>query len=202
MGGMGAITGIGGYEQTLRRRAIDTLNHILQRTFLLVSSYGNGKFQKSGLPRHPHGTNEFKEVEVLSGGLTGYRKEIFKEFEFDEKLIGYSYMEDIDFSRRVSYKYKLFYDPQAKLEHKHTAGGRGGIRDNRKMYMLNHRYLFFKNFYPRNRLLIIPHWWSILGLIAYSLISWSKEPVKGYLDGLREFRKRKGELLGVGSGKA
>ena len=88
------------------------------------------------------------------------------------------------------------------MEHKRAAGGRGGIRDNRKMYMFSHRYLFFKNFYPRNRLFIILHWWSILGLIAYSLISRSKEPVKGYLDGLREFRKRKGELLGIGSGKA
>ena len=111
-------------------------------------------------------------------------------------------MEDIDFSRRVSYKYKLFYDPQAKLEHKHTGVRLGSIRANRKMYMFNYRYLFFKNFYPRNRLLIVPHWWSIFGLIASSLISRSRDPFHGYLDGLREFKHRKGELLGVGSHNA
>lgn len=186
MGGMGTMINIGGYKETY------TLSYIIKRFFLLQHNYGNGKFQKSGFPRHPYGTNQFKEVEVLGGGLTGYRKEVFKEFNFDENLTGYSFMEDVDFSRRVSYKYKLFYNPEAKLEHRVGRGGRGDIRENRKTYILNHRYLFFKNFFPRNKLYVIPHWWSILGLIIYSLIFESKESVRGYVDGLKESRKRRG----------
>jgi GT2 family glycosyltransferase len=193
MGGMGDLIRP---TQTFKRKMYKIFKHnIFNHFFLIQHDYGNGKFQKSGLPRHPYGTNKFKEVEVLGGCIMSYRKEIFKEFNFDENLIGYSFMEDVDFSRRVSYKYKLFYNPDTKLEHKHASDGCGNVRDNRKMYMVNHRYLFFKNFYSRNKLFILAHWWSLLGLIIHSLIFESKEATKGYFDGLKEFKKRKEELL-------
>ena len=189
VGGMGTFIGMP------KLSTIGLLINLFKRFFLLQHDYGNGKFQKSGFPRHSYGTNKFKEVEVLGGGLTGYRKEVFYDFAFDENLTGYSYMEDLDFSRRVSYKYKLFFNPEAKVEHRHAEGGRGNISDRRKMYMVNHRYFSFKNFYSRNKLFIVFHWWSILGLIIYSLVFESKEATKGYLEGLKEFKKRKEELL-------
>ena len=192
MGGMGSFIGMP--RLTAKEWLIKLFNHF----FLLPHNYSNGKFRKSGFAQYPYGTNEFREVEVLGGCLMSYRKKIFKEFNFDENLTGYSYMEDADFSRRVSYKYKLFYNPEAKLEHLHAESGRDNIRDNRKMIMVNHRYFFFKNFYPRNKLSIIPHWWSILGLIISSFIFRPKDAIdatKGYLDGLKEFKKRKGKLL-------
>lgn len=188
MGGMGTILGLPMLSVTGR------LINLFRRFFLLQHDYGNGKFQKSGFPRHPYGTSNFKEVEVLGGCVMAYRTDILKEFKFDEKLTGYSYLEDVDLSRRVSYKYKLFYNPAAELEHRHGSG-RGNIRDRKKMYMVNHRYFFFKNFYSRNKMFVVAHWWSILGLIVYSLIFESKEVTKGYFDGLREFKKRKKELL-------
>lgn len=189
MGGMGTFIGMP------KLSTMGRLINLFRRFFLLQHDYGNGKFQKSGFPRHPYGTNEFKEVEVIGGCIMSYRKEVFKEFNFDENLTSYSYMEDVDFSRRVSYKYKLFFNPEAKVEHRHAEGGRVNKRDRKKMYMVNHRYLFLKNFYSRNKLFIIPHWWSILGLIINSLIFESKEATKGYLEGLKEFKKRKKELL-------
>ena len=185
MGGMGTITGIS------RLSFKGKLFNAFRSFFLLPHDYGNGQFQKSGFAKYPYGTDEFKEVEVLGGCVMSYRKEIFKEFNFDEKMTNYAYMEDVDFSRRVSYKYRLFYNPEAKVEHRHGEGGRGNIRYNRRVHMFYHRYLFIKNFYSKNKLFIIAHWWSILGLIIYSLVFESKEAVKGYLDGLREFRKKK-----------
>ena len=189
MGGMGAFVGMP--EHSLKEKVAT----LIRGFFLLQHSYGDWKFQKSGFPRHPYGINHFMEVEVLGGCFMSYRREILGEFSFDENMTGYAYMEDVDFSRRVSYKYKLFYNPEANLEHRYAVGGRGNIRYNRSMYMLHHRYLFFKNFYIRNRLFVIPHWWSILGLIIYSLIFESKEAIKGYIDGLKEFKRRKRELL-------
>ena len=189
MGGMGTFIGMP--EQSFKGAIVN----LFRRFFLLQHDYSNGKFQISGFPRHPYGINKFMEIDVLGGCGMVYRKEIFKEFKFDENLTGYSYMEDVDFSRRVSHKYKLFYNPEAKLEHRHGSGGRGNIKDRKKMYMVNCRYLFFKNFYLRNRLFIIAHWWSILGLIIHSFIFEAKEATKGYIHGLKEFKKRKRELL-------
>lgn len=189
MGGMGAIIGMP--EQSFKGMIVN----LFRRFFLLQHDYSNGKFQISGFPRHPYGINKFMEVDVLGGCGMIYRKEIFKEFKFDENLTGYSYMEDADLSRRVSYRNKLFYNPKAKLEHRRALGGRGNIRNKRKMYMVSHRYLFFKNFYIKNKLYIISHWWSIVGLIVNSFIFESKEARKGYLDGLKEFKRRRKEFL-------
>lgn len=188
-GGMGTLIGIP--EQSFKER----IRNLFRSFFLLQYDYSSGKFQKSGFPRHPYGTKEFKKVEVLGGCIMAYRKEIFKEFNFDENLKGNVTMEDVDFSRRVSYKYKLFYNPYAKLEHRHAPSGRGNMRENKKRYLMCHHYLFYKNFYSKNRLFIIPHWWSILGLIIYSLIFESKEARKGYIDGLRVLRRKRKEPL-------
>ena len=54
---------------------------------------------------------DIKEVELCSGGNTSYLREVFEEFFFDEEFDGYAPMEDIDFSYRVSRKYKLIVDP-------------------------------------------------------------------------------------------
>lgn len=189
MGGMGAFLKLP--EQTFRGK----IGNLIRGFFLLQRDHGNGKFQKSGFPRHPYGINSFMEVEVLGGCFMSYRRDVFREFSFDENLEGSITMEDVDFSRRVSYKYKLFYNPQAKLEHRHAVSGRGNIRENSKRYLTCHRYLFCKNFPSKSKLSIIPHWWSILGLIIYSLIGVSKETTKGYVDGLKLIiRKRKEPL--------
>ena len=189
MGGMGTIIGVPKLTTTRYIR------NLFRRFFLLQHDYGNGKFQKSGFPRHPYGTKGFREVEVLGGCFMSYRKEIFKEFNFDENLTGNITMEDVDFSRRVSYKYKLFYNPDAKLDHRHAVSGRGNIRENSKRYLVCHHYLFYKNFYLQNKLFIIPHWWSILGLIIFSIVFELTEVTKGYIDGLMILKRKRNEPL-------
>jgi len=60
------------------------------------------------------------ECEWLNGGTSAYRKEIFREFKFDENLKGYSYMEDVLFSHSIFKKYpgSLFMTPHARCIHK------------------------------------------------------------------------------------
>ena len=174
-GGMGTI------ENARRRRG-----HFLRRLFMLQRNDGNGRFQPSGLPTHPYGRSEFLEVEILAGGLTGYRATVFDEFRFDEMMTGYAYMEDLDFSRRVSRKYKLFYNPKASLIHNHVASVRDDVVTNRKMYIRNHTYLFFKNFYPYRRLYIVAYLWSIIGLFILAAAKLGLREMYGYLLGLKE----------------
>ena len=162
-GGMGTIDNL---PKNLRR----LLWNLFCKIFLLNSIYGNGKVFLSGYGSFPHGRNhDFMDTEILIGMLQSYRREVFDEFWFDEKLWGQKvWMEDIDFSYRVSRKYRLFFYPDAKLEHYHTVND---SRERRMQFLYNHRYFFFKNFYSRNRLYLIPHWWSILGLFVQSILN-------------------------------
>jgi GT2 family glycosyltransferase len=193
MGGMGAITGVP------RSSLYSITNDLFRRFFLLQHEKGNGKFYRSGLPQHPYGTDKFLEVEVLGGCAMSYRKELFGEFAFDESMFGYSYMEDDDFSRKVSYKHKLFFNSAARLEHRHGIGGRAdNIVQNRKMFMTNYRYVFFKNFYSKSRWNLIFHWWAMAGLFLMPFIfspSIAVKVTKGYIEGNREFNRKRREIL-------
>ncbi len=69
-------------------------------------------------------THEYIETTKLSGGLTGYRKEVFEKFRFDEDFINYALGEDFDFSFRVSREFKLVITPGSRLVHVMSDSGR------------------------------------------------------------------------------
>jgi len=96
------------------------------RKIFLIGMSGDGCFRISGQPTFVYGTDYVKQVEFLPGGLTAYKREIFDEYLFDEKLTGYCYAEDTDFSYRVSRKYKNYYTPYARAFHKVTTESRSG----------------------------------------------------------------------------
>lgn len=162
-GGMGNIEGF--VDNSLKRRIVNGVKRFL----LLQHNQGNGRFYLSGWPQNPYGTDKFQEVEVLGGGLTGYRKEVFNEFSFDEFYRLYGALEDADFSRMVSYKHKLFYNPLARCIHLHEGGSRFEGKEKAEHFMYNYMYFFFKNFYSRNRWFIIPFLWSIPWYVIYPI---------------------------------
>jgi len=178
-GGMGDIKNI-----PIQKKSFNTF---LRKLFMLQRIYDCGKFTLSGMPRHTYGTKQFKNVEVLGGCLMSYRSWVFKKNVFDETLEKYSYMEDCDFSRRVSYEHPLFFNPNAKLQHLQSPISRDKIEANRAMFIKNYSYLFFKNFYPKNKLKIIAYWWSIIGLFTEAILYRNKAALKGYLKGLKRF---------------
>lgn len=177
-GGMGTITNIPVPSK-------NNWHRLLRHIFLLQRDYASGNFTASGMPTHAYGTAHFKNVQVLGGCCMAYRSWVFKKHRFDEQLTRYAFMEDCDFSRRVSYEYPLFYNPAAKLEHHPSKSNRDGVIDNRAMYMKNYRYLFYKNVYPRNRLTITAMWWSIIGLFVEAVLTRNVDYIKGYWKGLR-----------------
>jgi GT2 family glycosyltransferase len=178
-GGMGSITNIQPFEQSIYR--------ILRIFFLGQRDYASGKFTISGMPTHAYGTTEFKEVEVLGGCCMAYRLSIFAHYKFDERLTRYGYMEDCDFSRRVSYKYPLFFNPRAQLQHFNSPIAREVVVDNRAMLIKNYSYLFFKNFYSRNRLKLLAYVWSIIGFFAEAFLTKNWGYIRGYCKGLTSF---------------
>jgi len=178
-GGMGTITNIPVPARLNWHRA-------LRYIFLLQRDYASGNFTPSGMPTHAYGTTALKNVEVLGGCCMAYRSWVFKHHRFDERLTRYGFMEDCDFSRRVSYEYPLFYNPQARLEHHPSVSNRDGIIDNRAMYIKNYRYLFYKNVYPKNHMKVLAFWWSTLGLFIEALLMRNQAYLRGYVQGLRQ----------------
>ena len=119
------------------------------------------------------------------------RADVARKFLFDEFLGAYSYMEDADISKRISGNYKLFYNPLAVLDHRQSPHNRDALRKNRALYLRNYTYLFFKNFYPHNKLKIIGYWWSVIGLFVEAVVGRNKLAILGYWDGLSDAWYRK-----------
>lgn len=182
----GEIAGITG-DITNAKRDTKSWRAILQY-FLCLGTSGDGKFRRSGYPTFPHGINRKLKVEFLSGCDSVYRRKIFNEFKFDEKLGklgGYSYNEDVDFSYRVSKKYTLIYTPYAKLEHYPTQK-KSGLKDFdiKKQLVSNHFYLFKKNI-KKSFLNMIAFMISIYGILITTVIfERSFYSIMGCLQGL------------------
>lgn len=176
-GGMGEVKNI---PSSLRYKTYC----MLSRVFLLQRNFASGKFTLSGMPTHAYGTKQFKTVEVLGGCCMSYRRTVFAKHQFDERLSGYAFMEDCDFSLRVSRDAPLFFNPEAQMLHFASPLARDGMVKNRAMLISNYTYLFFKNVYPRQRWKIIFYCWSVIGLFVVALCKREWLGIRGYWRGL------------------
>lgn len=145
------------------KRDIRSWRALLRRLFFL-DGFGDGKFRLSGFPTWVHGETEIKQTEFLSGCMMAFRRRVLSEFKFDENLgriSGYCYLDDVDFSFRVSQRYTLIYTPFAKLKHR----GPTLISPARKrQYVFNHFYLFKKNV-PKHAPNVLAFFISLFGLL-------------------------------------
>jgi glycosyltransferase involved in cell wall biosynthesis len=164
------------------------LHVLLTRIFLLPTS-GNGRFRSSGCPTFIHGAKEIRNVEFLSGGLTAYRKEVFKNLKFDEDFLeAHLYTDDEDFSYRVSQKYQNVYTPYAKLVHNPSPIGREKHYTRAKMTIVTRYYLLKKNF-PRTLKHTLAFWWSVVGYLIQAITTMDKESIKGVISGIANIKK-------------
>ena len=84
---------------------------------LLMSSSRPGAMLRSGFPS-PIGTvAETTYTEWLSGGATVWRREVITAFAYDEWFLGTGYLEDVDYSYRVSRRYRLAVVADARVQH-------------------------------------------------------------------------------------
>lgn len=83
------------------------------------ASFVPGKICSSGFATGSLGVEHPHTAEWLCGGATVWRKEVLDTYKFDEWFNGYALWEDVDFSYRVSKKYKLVVMQDAKVLHLH-----------------------------------------------------------------------------------
>ncbi|TXE12022.1 glycosyltransferase [Seonamhaeicola algicola] len=82
------------------------------------------------------------EVELIMGGVSSYKKEVFNELQFSTFFEGYGLYEDADFSLRLAKRGKLYVNTAARLGHFHDTAGRPNRFNYGKMVIRNGWYVW------------------------------------------------------------
>lgn len=148
-------------------KLIDGFRFVLRKRLGLDSNVPPGF-----LPEFSHGrsvdflppSDRIYEVQQLMGGVSSFRKAIFKQFQFSTYFEGYGLYEDADFTLRVSKKGKLYINTAAQLEHHHDPSGRPNQFYYGKMVVRNGWYVW-RIKYPNPSLNAILKWHIITHLL-------------------------------------
>lgn len=82
------------------------------------------------------------QVEQLMGGVSSYKKDVFKTQNFSTYFEGYGLYEDADFSLRLSKTGNLYINTGAQLAHYHDGSGRPNKYQYGKMVIRNGWYVW------------------------------------------------------------
>ena len=154
------------------------LSSVFRKLFYL-SRVSDGSLLPSGFGLSlDYANHQLRGIGWLSGCNMAYRHDVFESLWFDENLVRYGYMEDLDFSVRVSKKYQLVYIPEACYEHHQAPQERLKDADRYAMLMRNHHYLFKKNFahVVKSK---FPHYLSLLGIPIQALLL--QRSIRGFI---------------------
>jgi len=192
--GIGGVTGnIINIDEpkTVMRKLRVNLSLLMKRIFLLPT-HGNGRFRSSGCPTFLYGAREKKDVESLSGCNMAYRKQVFNYLKFDEDFPEL-YIDDEDFSRRVSQRYRNVYTPNAKLIHRRSPVGSASPRVatpyTRTRRTVKSRYYLLKKNFPHTLKHTLAFWWSVVGMFGQAVMTMNLENVKGVISGVSEMKE-------------
>jgi GT2 family glycosyltransferase len=87
-------------------------------------------------------TGKTYEAEMIMGGVSSYKKDVFNHLTFSTYFEGYGLYEDADFSLRLSKRGKLYVNTNAKLSHYHDYSGRPNKFAYGKMVVRNGWYVW------------------------------------------------------------
>ena len=155
--------------------------------FLFFLSYfdNKGRIRKSFFNNNYHLGKKETYIEFTSGCCMAFTKKALQTVgRFDENLSTYCYMEDVDISYRVSRKYKILYNPQARCLHNHSKTNRLKHYKQGKMLIINQHSLHKKNI-PQtaiNRFALKTSFW---GLVFSNLINGNFNKTKGFFAGIK-----------------
>lgn len=172
-----AIGGVGGAQVPDPTPRETAARRTWARMFLLAG-YGSGRLKRSGHAEYAFCPDTEREVDFLSGCNMSFRRAVFDDQLFDERLSGYAIGEDLQFSYRVSRRWKLVLTPRARLEHRHTGGGRPRPGRLEEMRVVN-RFLFVRDVVRLGGAGWVPYAWSELGTLLQTL----RHPGNGRLRG-------------------
>lgn len=125
----------------------DRLLWFLRRLFFLFSFEANRcRVLTSGYNTYPVPLTEITKCQWLSG-TSSYRSNVFRNFQFDERLRRWAFKEDVDFSYRIykSSPGRLYITPNAIYFHEYSDQARFPKKAVRYMMTVYSAYFFYKN---------------------------------------------------------
>ncbi|GAB5564480.1 MAG: glycosyltransferase family 2 protein [Winogradskyella sp.] len=133
---------------------LEPLRFRIRKLFGLLPDKPPGYF-----PEFSHGrsvsfippTGKIYKVQQLMGGVSSFKKEIFRNIKFSSYFEGYGLYEDADFTLRLSKLGQLYLNTAAQLEHHHSGSGRPNQFKYGKMVARNGWYVW-RVAYPKPRL--------------------------------------------------
>jgi GT2 family glycosyltransferase len=144
---------------------------------------GSGKMQPGFFVEGVASSAAVRKVEYSNGWFMSYRREVFEHERFDEKLAGYAFKEDIDFSYRVAKRgYTLVQTPRARILHHKSSSERLTPFDQQRMALANQFYLHRKNM-PQSLRYKAALWRALVGTLPLNVgkVVQTRDP--GYLTG-------------------
>lgn len=119
---------------------------VIQRFFGLTRLAKRSYLQRTGFPALAYGRNGRQKASVFSGSNFAVHYSVWAELRFDERLAGYAWMEDDDFSYRASQVGTVMEVPTARGQHLLAPGNRGekDLVEESFRRMRNHAYLHRK----------------------------------------------------------
>lgn len=175
--------GVGGYITNSREHISSVrsfLANLICKIFFRFHREKDGcRVLRSGHVTYPYSINGVIKCEWLSGTNSSYKREVLKNFQWDENLKGFSLFDDVDISYRIHKRYptSLYMTPHAKVVHKASPSARIDVRRLIYLEATYHTYFFFKNVRQTllNRIIFL---WSIIGrfLTTYFFVCAKKRP--------------------------
>jgi GT2 family glycosyltransferase len=142
-----------------------------------------GKYQQCGTSGTWDSVAPFKgtrPVDVLAGGATAYRRDVFVKHRFSQFFYGYAQGEDFEMALRIGKDWKLLICGDAWVDHRHAESGRPAGFPRGKMAARN-RFFIWKRHSPRpGALNQIRFWADHLLSCAYHSISFLLRPWRVY----------------------
>lgn len=161
-------------------RLVYKIYNLLAKIFLLNNSSASNRLLLSGRNQYASRPAGVQICQWLSG-IGNYRRAVFKEFKFDEKLAGYALGEDKLFSYPIGQKYpdSLWLDPTINCEHHHAASGRPLGRAAVEM-KINYTYYLWRRLLAAKTGAGAVYWWANIGdlLIVFFSVIFGKNNIK------------------------
>jgi len=153
-----------------------------------------GGISNGGVERAIHPFHETVETRWLNGGSTMWRRQVIRDFAFDEWFEGHGYLEDVEYSFRVGRIWRLFAVATAKCYHHHRP-----INLNRQFAF--GRQQVVNRIYFTRKMGCFPFWATARDLTGHMLLNFTASWHEKSTAGLRRFLGNLAGLAALATGR-